>query len=649
MKHINKKIIAFLIIIYSSSALAAGPITHYFLRVIDAPKDALVRNVPFVQYSSINQISQEEFGCLPEFIDDYYLNRGLFVNSVIGYDQAKPSEAWVTFKGGYLADSSKVTPLSEKCKNIQSAIDAKKAKILQSNVNDNATTAKTAKPPEVSVAPVVIKKFNFVNNKYISSDKLATLPIVSQSIGQLGSAENLDNIIKSVSDFYKSQDFILTQVRVTDTEGGNIVVSIYEGTVSKYTIENKSGISDEAISGYIRHNLCDNNTTDCKGVPIKTNTLERSIGILSDTPGIVGASTTMSPGADIGSADVKFSVNKAPTISGYVSADNYGAKVTGKNRATLGILGNNLAGIGDQLITEFTLTDESKNAIGQLGYSIPLGYDGWRIGTLLSRTQSVFGGESKELGYKVVSDSLSLWGSYPIIRSQSNNLTFRGALTGSKSKTTLSGTTTKSDGKGISLGLNGRIIDNFIGRSYTAYGATANISEIKDKDTDKSGNYTVINYNASRDQHLANIGKASKISLYLSARGQQPSGKSHKTLTSCIGGVGGVRAYIGTEGCNQKTAIGTVELRFSTFLEPVLPAFVTFGIFHDNGTSDTAETTGGTSKKKLSGNGISVNMSILDQFALRAEYAEKTNSSPLPTSDDTRKGKEFWLSATYNF
>jgi len=632
---IKKNYILLVGLIFSSSVYAVGPIENLNMYLIDAEKDALVREVPFVKHLHQNAVTPAEFKCLPEYIDKYYLDNGIFVKTMIGYDENIPNQAWVTFDGGYLDNASQTLSMSEACKKI--------ADNFSFDIGDG---------PQTTAVSATINSIKFINNSFITDEELNNQTVVKNSIGKNADVETLNNLVKTTSNYIKQQGFIIPQVKIVDTELGNISVSILEGAINSIDTENNSDLSDEAILNYVRHNLCDNENQDCKGAPIQSNNFERTVGILSDTPGTAGVSSTMSPGNELGTSNVNFSIDKAKPITGYISADNYGSRHTGKVRGTVGVLGNNLAGIGDQLIAELTATEESGNAIGQLGYSVPIGYDGWRVGALLSRTNSVLGEDFESLNYKIVSDALSLWASYPLIRSQKNNLTVRSSINSGRSETKIGGgTPTKSTSSSANIALNGRIIDDFIGRSYTSYGLRANLHRIKDSDTSQTNNYTTINYNLSRDQHLYNITDNTKLSLFLSGRGQQPSGKNHNTLTNCIGGPGGVRAYVGSEGCRQKTSIGTVELRLNTYLEPLIPGFLTYGIFYDTGKAQNAErdSDGSLNKRKLSGKGVSLNLSVLDKFAFRAEYAEREGEYPLPKADDTRKGKELWLYTSYNF
>ncbi|WP_318531834.1 ShlB/FhaC/HecB family hemolysin secretion/activation protein, partial [Pseudomonas huaxiensis] len=81
---------------------------------------------------------------------------------------------------------------------------------------------------------------------------------------------------------------------------------------------------------------------------VRSAELERSLLLLSDTPG-VEVKSTLKPGASVGATDLLVDVTPGPLLSGSVDADNYGNRYTGEYRlgGTLNV--NSPLGLGDRL------------------------------------------------------------------------------------------------------------------------------------------------------------------------------------------------------------------------------------------------------------------------------------------------------------
>ena len=83
--------------------------------------------------------------------------------------------------------------------------------------------------------------------------------------------------------------------------------------------------------------------------------LERGILNINDIPGISGT-VNLSPGEVPGTTQIQLDVTESPLVEGLVSADNFGSRYTGENRATAVVNLNNPSKFGDQVtLTKSTL------------------------------------------------------------------------------------------------------------------------------------------------------------------------------------------------------------------------------------------------------------------------------------------------------
>ena len=79
--------------------------------------------------------------------------------------------------------------------------------------------------------------------------------------------------------------------------------------------------------------------------------------------------------------------------------------------------------------------------------------------------------------------------------------------------------------------------------------------------------------------------------------------------------------------------------------------FVTLGVFHDRGKSeDHIDSTNTTENKTdIYGSGVTLDLSILDQYSIKAVYAKRNNNSPASTSESDPKDDRFWIYGSANF
>ena len=156
------------------------------------------------------------------------------------------------------------------------------------------------------------------------------------------------------------------------------------------------------------------------GAPLSAVALDRALLLADDLPG-VGVRGRLVEGRGERETALALSVSDEPLISGDVGVDSTGSRSTGSNRLAVNLALNSPAGIGDQATANAIHTQGSDYV--RLGYSLPVGSDGWRVGVNIS-----------ELRYRLIvapfnadtdrghSSSTGLDVSYPLLRSRLANL-----------------------------------------------------------------------------------------------------------------------------------------------------------------------------------------------------------------------------------
>jgi hemolysin activation/secretion protein len=110
--------------------------------------------------------------------------------------------------------------------------------------------------------------------------------------------------------------------------------------------------------------------------------LERALLLADDLPG-VSVSGTLAAGQQNGQTDLLVQLADEPWLSGNVSADNTGSVSTGSLRSQAAISLSSPSGRGDA--ANLSLMSAQGTRYGRVGYSLPLGSDGWRMGANASR------------------------------------------------------------------------------------------------------------------------------------------------------------------------------------------------------------------------------------------------------------------------
>ena len=160
------------------------------------------------------------------------------------------------------------------------------------------------------------------------------------------------------------------------------------------------------------------------GAVINNQALERTTLILSDQPGITAA-PLIRPGQEVGTGDLDVRVSRTPALSGNVGADNHGNRFTGDNRLHANVQWDSPFLLGDQVVARGLYTEEDL-WLGSLGYSLPVGSTGLRANVGYAYTEYQLAKDFVNLDATGTAEVSSAGASYPLIRSQSANLSVAG-------------------------------------------------------------------------------------------------------------------------------------------------------------------------------------------------------------------------------
>ena len=223
---------------------------------------------------------------------------------------------------------------------------------------------------------ILVKNFQFNGNTVVSSEELQS--IVAQYENRELTFKQLQTIVAQISDYYAiagglAKIFLPKQ----DITTGTLLISIIEGKLSNVVIDNSEAVmSKEKAEKFIYNN----NDVDA---PIKSKNMSESLVNLNAIGGL-SAKSSIAPGVAEGSSDLVVKLKDTAKFQGDIGADNYGSRSTGKNELIGGFIVNNLS--NSDLYDNLNVRGMHTQGVdyGRVAYTIPLGYNGDKIGVSYS-------------------------------------------------------------------------------------------------------------------------------------------------------------------------------------------------------------------------------------------------------------------------
>lgn len=484
----------------------------------------------------------------------------------------------------------------------------------------------SATPAPGDQAKVLVKSVVITGNQEVPSSALQ--PLVASLVGSEQTLAQLNAAARRITAYYRREGFAVARAYLPaqDITNGTITISVIEGRISSYRVNNTSLLSDATANAYIG---------DVKtGDVIRSEHIDRGLLLLQDTPGVSSSRATLQPGSSVGTSELLIEVNPASPYNGSVVADNYGSRYTGEYRVGANLNLASPLGRGDQLSFS-ALTSGSGLSFGRLAYQIPVGSNGLRVGAAYFDTRYKLGKEFSTLLANGTARSTSVFAAYPFIRSQMRNLSGTLAVEKKDLNDRVDATATQT-GKKIGVttfGLSGNMQDALLGGGISSFDLSLVMGKlaiqsptaltIDNASARTNGSYSRVAYSLNRLQRLGNS------TLLAAGFSGQFAGKNLDSSEKfSLGGLNGVRAQPQGEASGDEGFRGSVELRqaFTPNIQGTL--FYDFGsITRINKTPFGAAA---ANSRNLSGAGFGVNATF-GKVLFRSALAWRVDGG-LPTS-----------------
>ena len=451
----------------------------------------------------------------------------------------------------------------------------------------------------------------------------------------------LRNTAAQITRFYNDRGYVLAQAYLPaqDVVGGAVTIAVVEGRYGAINLRNQSGVSDAQVGGLLRGLN--------RGDPVAIAPLERRLLLLSDTPGVV-VHSTLSPGAEVGSAELSVDLTPARRISGSLEADNAGNRYTGAYRFGGSVNFANPTGLGD-LISLRLLASTEGLAYGRAAWQAPIGEA--TVGVAYTRMQYELGREFGALDAGGTADIFSLFASYPLIRSRTANLYAVASLDAKFLSDEIGLVSQVSDKeiRALTVGLRGDSRDSFGGGGWNAGSLSwtsgqLDIESPAERAADalsarSQGDFNKLQYAISRLQSVSG-----PLSVFGSLRGQIAGDNLDASEKMQLGGAYAVRAYPEGEAYGDEGFVATIEARIALDQwTATLPGRFQLIGFVDTGEVNFAHDPWfpGPNHARRSGVGVGVNWFGPDDLIVRASYARRLNDQ-ISTSGPDETGRAWF-------
>ena len=485
---------------------------------------------------------------------------------------------------------------------------------------------------------IFVKEFNIENASKIELKELKEL---------ISSYENKDltfNQIQQVTSIitkeYRAQGYFVARayLPVQKIKDGIVKIAVIEGNYGEFSLKNKSRVKDSIVQ-----NMLDEAKSD---KVISTNTLERAMLIINDTPGVVVTRADVMPGKQVGSSDFAIETQTSELYDGYIIADNQGSRYTGKNRLMAGVNVNSPFHLGDKLSLSGLISNGENLKNGRIAYSVPLMANGLNLELSYSNTTYLLGDRYDSLDARGDSKNLDVTLKYPVIRTRTQNLNTSVNFGKKSLKDEVRSTNDITEKKAyvMNVGLDYDKTHGFFNfDSQTRASITYTLGRLKFLDetkraADESGANTNGSYSKIGFTLAKTVAFSSDVTVDSSFKYQHSLGNKNLDGSEdiSIGGSSGVKVYPDGELSAENGYVFNIEAKYR-LINNFKGLSSQVGIFYDRGKAYMADNNVGFKTKSLQDVGLGLYSNYKDFFA-QVQGAWTVNSESV-TSEPTRNSR----------
>jgi hemolysin activation/secretion protein len=263
-----------------------------------------------------------------------------------------------------------------------------------------------------SSVPISVKQIRITGNTSVPTPQLHAL--VAAAEGTTRTLGQLQELADRITQFYRLHGYPLARAYVPaqTIEAGEVTLAVLEARYGQVSLNNSSTTSERPLAATL--------APLASGTLVTESTLDRTLLLLSDVPGVI-VNSTLRPGTTTGASDLQVDVTSAARYSGLLSIDDFGNRYTGRTRGSAILNVNSFLHQGDKLDLNL-LTSGSGMSYGQLGYHYLLNGQGTTLGVGTSYLHYRLTGDLSDLQAHGTAQVNTLSLSQPIVRGTTGNL-----------------------------------------------------------------------------------------------------------------------------------------------------------------------------------------------------------------------------------
>jgi len=508
-----------------------------------------------------------------------------------------------------------------------------------------ALPPETERPAMISLdAPSVLVRHWRVTDAHIFP--VAELEgLIREYRGQKLTLAELNAVAGRITTYYRQHGYLLSRAYVPaqTVRDGTVEIAVIEGYLAEIDVTNTSPVSGHLVTKHLAHLR--------STAAVEGQTIERSLLLLSDLPGVEVRSTLM-PGATVGTSNLDVQMRGDARLNGSIDADSFGNRYTGQYRGGGTLNVNDPFHHGDLLTLRADSSGPDMN-YGRLAWQTPLGGDGLKAGVAGSDLHYRLGKEFKSLEANGSAQVYTLWTAYPVIRSLYRNLAVQLSYDDKRLDDRV-GSTDSDSRKSLgvwTLGLSGDRTDGVGGGGISVYSLNLINGNVRLDpvtaaiDQGAGGHHTEGRYNKLAFSYSRTQTLTDELLLYTALTGQVSSKNLDTSETQSLGGAYGVRAYPQNEATGDDVAALSVELRWKA---PNLPELQTI-LFCDAGSARLNHSplpTDTSNRRTLVGEGFGFQWARANRFALKTYLAWHSTAPPITDID---RRPRVWLELAQYF
>lgn len=431
---------------------------------------------------------------------------------------------------------------------------------------------------------------------------------------------------------------------------GIVRIAVLEGRLDRVELNWRDGlpVQREVVEAYLARLQ--------PGSVLRVRDVERVVYLVNDLRGI-STRFEVRAGSQPGTATLVVTPLPEAVWAGKVELDTNGSKPLGEYRLSGLLQLNSPFGRGDGLTANALASHTGGLAFALLGYTTPVGSDGFKLGASISGVRYQLDKEQFPLDLNGTAATVNAYGLYPVVRARNLNLFALLSLEHKQYEDrNINGRARKSV-DAVVLGTTGDFRDSLLGGGVNTYELSVASGQLKYPDgrnpaLDDDERYTKLNYGFTRLQDLV----TGRALLYAAVRGQYAANNLDTTEQFRIGGPDGVRAFATGEGTGDIGVVATLELRVlppEDWLGRIAREMV-FSVFADGGyvqyryrPRGSADPNARANHADFGGVGLGLAWVRPNEYALRLSVARPVAGES--SSEDERKKVRVYLQAAMLF